>query len=110
MYARSIHKDDDKPAATAGARFVQTCQIPGCAAGIPRRHLMCPQHWSEVPAELQDDVWLSLAFWLGRKDDVRSYLKARLRAIIHVCNLHQINVRNFEAQLARWTRSTFGTL
>jgi hypothetical protein len=104
MYARSVNRDSGKPAlpSTAPARFVQTCQLPGCGAGIPRRHLMCPQHWFEVPVELRGEVELSLAAWLGGKDDVRPYLRARLKALIHVAKLHQIDARNFEAQLVRW--------
>jgi hypothetical protein len=107
MICRSIHKDDDKPAQapSAGARLVQACQIPGCAIEIPRRHLMCRQHWFEVPQELRGEVEFSLAAWLGGKKDVRSYLKAWLRAIIHVARLHKLDASSFEAQLARWTKS-----
>jgi hypothetical protein len=73
--------------------------------GIPRRHLLCQQHWFEVRAELRREVELSLAAWLGGKNDVRPYLKARLRAIITVARLHRIDVATQEAQLARWTRA-----
>lgn len=104
MYARSVNRDTGKPALapSAGARFVQVCQVPGCAVGIPRRHLMCPQHWFEVPAELRAEVERSLFAWLARKNDVRPYFRARLQAIIHVAKLHKLDARNFEAQLLCW--------
>jgi hypothetical protein len=111
MYVRSVNRDTGKPAlpATAAARFVQVCQIPGCAAGIPRRHLMCPQHWFEVPADLRADVEVSLAAYLGGKSSARAYLRARVMAILHVARLHNLDVRNLEAQLARWARSASET-
>ena len=71
---------------------------------------MCPQHWLEVPAELRGEVELSLVRWLRGGTYPRPYLAARVRAIIHVCQLHQLDVRNLETQLARWTHSTIGTL
>jgi len=66
---------------------------------------MCQAHWFEVPSDLRDQVTAALASWLDGKDDVRPYLAARLRAIISVAKLHNIDVAEDEAKLARWTRS-----
>ena len=105
MLCRSMHKPDTatpRPAATLGASF---CQITGCTREVPPRHLMCREHWFEVPVELRNQVEESLAAWLGRKQDVRPYLIARLRALIHVCDLHNIDSSEHTAKLARWTKS-----
>lgn len=108
MYLRSTHNDSSTPAraASAGARLTQACQVQGCATQIPRRHLMCPQHWYEVPAPLRAEVEETLAAWLAGKCDVRAYLRARLRALIAVTALHNGDTRSYEAQLARWTKTT----
>ena len=108
MFVRSIHKPNLSPGAAQpirGAETLAVCQIAGCSREIPRRHLMCQAHWFEVPADLRDRVTATLTSWLDGKDDVRPYLAARLRAIISVANLHNIDATEDEAKLARWTRS-----
>jgi len=102
MIVRSAHKVN----APAGAspqkpRLFQICQIPGCARELPPRFLMCPTHWFEVPRELRAEIVDSFTAWLKGKDDVRPYLRARLRAIVHVAKLHGIDTRADEAKLAR---------
>jgi hypothetical protein len=68
------------------------CQITGCAVRIPRKYLMCRQHWFELPNSLRAQVESSLANWLAGREGVRPYLIARLRALIHVNRLHGCNV------------------
>jgi len=103
MICRSIHKDDEaKPGAPQVTRSAGSiCQAQGCAREIPRGHLMCREHWFEVPVEARVEVEQSLAAWLGGKQGARPYLIARLQAIIYVGRLHRDDVGKYEAQLAR---------
>jgi hypothetical protein len=105
MICRSTHIDDKLRRASAGARFVHTCQIPGCGAAIPRRHLMCSRHWHELPSDLRDEVLRTFSEWMGQQANATAYLIARLKAIICACKLHEIDARQFESQLTRWTNS-----
>jgi hypothetical protein len=103
MFCRSMRQSkpypDAAPRPTAAIGHI--CQFPGCAREVPSKHLMCREHWFEVPAEIRNQVEESMAAWLGHKDDVRPYLVARLRAIIHVAKAHSIAVPEEEAKLAR---------
>jgi hypothetical protein len=103
MICRSTRSNEAMRKAKAGVEFVQTCQIPGCGAAIPRRHLMCPRHWFEAPETLRDEVLETFAAWIHRKAPVGPYLVARLATLIAVCDRHKIDARAFKAQLARWT-------
>lgn len=40
-----------------GEVMKHTCHAMGCDKVIPRRLLMCPQHWRKVPYLLRNKVW-----------------------------------------------------
>lgn len=97
--ARSANVEGGFPTARPGS--VHVCQVPGCAAAISRRHLMCAPHWFEVPMPTRTEVFRSLAAWLNGDDNVRPYLIARLDAIIAVATKHHIGIAVEEARRAR---------
>jgi hypothetical protein len=72
------------------------CQALGCTLAIPHGHLMCRQHWFEVPLELRNQVQLALDAWLGRKTTLYPYLAVRLEAVIYVGKLHGEDVTALE--------------
>ncbi|MGO8759330.1 MAG: hypothetical protein ACLQG3_14520 [Terracidiphilus sp.] len=78
------------------------CQIAGCAVQIQRKHLMCAQHWFEVPEELRAELESSLRAWLAGHALIHRYTICRLRALIHVTQLHGGKVTNYENRLAFW--------
>lgn len=41
----------------------KSCFAVGCDAIVPRLHLMCPLHWSQVPLNLQLQIDRTLAAW-----------------------------------------------
>ena len=103
MITRSIHKDDPQALGMprAARRSLRLCQVPTCAREVPAAHLMCREHWFEVPAELRCQVEQSLEAWLKRRVELNVYLCARLEAIAHVGKLHSIDVSAQETELAR---------
>jgi len=108
VIVRSIYKPPDPSvAATAsvpvtGDPNVRFCKIPCCSSGIKQRHLMCAQHWFEVPLGLRDRITQTLHAWLEGEDTVVPYFIARLEALIHVGKLHSLDVAALEAQLNTW--------
>jgi hypothetical protein len=89
MLARSIHKDNDKPAyAPLEAPALLVCRVPGCARGRIIGHLMCHEHWFEVPPEVRAEVLRSFGAWLRGMENGWPYSAARLTAIISVLRLH----------------------
>lgn len=55
------------------------CFAVGCDRNIPRRLLMCPEHWHRVPCALQRDVYHTLSEW-NAGGRLRPYVLATLRA------------------------------
>lgn len=53
------------------------CPIDNCTAQLPRHILMCREHWSLVPRDLQQQIY---AGWNGGRSST-AYLEARNRAI-----------------------------
>jgi hypothetical protein len=76
------------------------CQIQGCPVIIPRRHLMCREHWFQLPADMRDAVDNSLAAWLAGQASVWPYSIARLKALIYVNNLAGKPTEQLAAELA----------
>lgn len=37
--------------------FKHTCHAHRCDKACPPKHLMCSEHWAEVPAHIQKDVY-----------------------------------------------------
>ena len=114
MFVRSARKVEAKSSAATGAKRyspnARICSAVGCTREVPGTYLMCLQHWSEVPAELRDQVAMTLAAWLSGTDDVRPYLTARLEALIHVAKLHGCDATELEAKLARSSAKDEGSL
>ena len=38
-----------------------TCKARGCTRQVPKRYLMCRQHWYEVPPDVQAEVYAAWA-------------------------------------------------
>lgn len=59
----------------------RTCAARGCDRTVPRRLLMCCEHWRQVPADVRASVWL--AYRRGQEVDgpSRAYINAATEAI-----------------------------
>ena len=101
MFVRSTHKADAAAPRNTTKITGSLCQLSVCTREIPRGHLMCREHWFEVPEDLRHQVEGSLKAWLGHQTTVQPYLIARLRAIIHVATKHGIAVHEEQAKLTR---------
>lgn len=86
------------------------CGVPGCPERVAKRHLMCAEHWWETPRELRSEVFATLSQWVNGETNAFPYLRARLKAIIHVGKLHGAIVANHEADLARIEERMKGTV
>lgn len=67
-----------------------TCPVRACGRPILDEHLMCPEHWRQVPrtfAGAVNTTWRK--FRANPKDDValKSYLNVRRQAIAYVDSL-----------------------
>jgi len=98
MFARSIHKENTAPGARPAPLASRICQVPGCSRNVPQNHLMCLEHWNELPAGMQADVVSSLKRWYSGDATIRPYMVARLVAIVFVARLHGEDVTTLEAK------------
>jgi hypothetical protein len=101
MFARSIHKADAAPGARPAQLASRICQVPGCSFAVPQKHLMCPEHWFELPVNMRIQVTASWLLWYGGDATVRPYMAARLAAVVYVAKLHGENVTALEAKLTK---------
>jgi len=53
--------------------LTRKCMEPRCDAQVSGNHLMCLNHWREVPADIQAAVCERLFGWKSM-DEARSYL------------------------------------
>lgn len=38
-----------------------TCKAPGCNRQVPKRYLMCREHWYQVPEPIRLEIWAAWA-------------------------------------------------
>ena len=70
---------------TADLRIVRgVCPVDGCGVTIATDRLMCPWHWSKVPAELRDNVYSAVRSYMSGSIVLRSLRSAQSLAIAAV--------------------------
>lgn len=58
------------------------CPIPKCTEPKLIGHLLCFEHWYQVPADLREDIWQA-----SRKHDIAVHEACCRKAIAHVTAL-----------------------
>lgn len=58
------------------------CPIDGCDKSVPSHILMCKKHWSQVPRDLQREVYRTYARGMGVASE--EYAEARSAAVAEV--------------------------
>ncbi len=101
MFARSIHKADAATPARPAQLASRICQVPGCALSVPQNHLMCREHWFELPVGMRVGVVSSWTRWFSGDTTIRPYMAARLDALVYIGKLHGIDVTAQEAKLKK---------
>jgi hypothetical protein len=102
MFARSIHKANAATRAWVKPQLAsRICQVPGCSLSVPQNHLMCRDHWYELPSGMRIEVVSAWTRWYGGETTMRPYMAARLAAIVYIGKLHGIDVTTQEAKLIK---------
>ena len=100
MIARSIHKPETAARNQGGnPDSLYTCQIEGCARERKPGHLMCLDHWRELPEPLGERVISTYRQFMAGTESIRPYTLARLEALIHVQKKHGIDTARMEREL-----------
>jgi hypothetical protein len=78
------------------------CHALGCSRSCPPRWLMCRPCWSKVPADLQREVYRTVAL-RGPSCDATwaPWWRASAKAIAHVAHLKEPNEERRDKYLAR---------
>jgi len=86
------------------------CFAVGCNTMVPRLHLMCPMHWSQVPRDLRQAVETTFAAWqAGGTPHPYVIAIRRARAAVETGQKRAEAVANgpdFDAWWARQSRET----
>lgn len=78
------------------------CHALGCKRPCPPAWLMCKPCWSQVPPDLQADVYRTVKMRGPRADRTWApWWRAQARAIAHVANLREPNEAKRDAYLRR---------
>lgn len=79
------------------------CHALGCKAACPPRMLMCRACWSQVPVDLQTEVYRTVGLRnKGRADRTWApWWRAQAKAIAHVAMLKEPNVTARDRYLKR---------
>ncbi|MGA7673513.1 MAG: hypothetical protein WCA78_00530 [Rhizomicrobium sp.] len=83
----------------------EPCPIPGCLDPKARGHLMCRNHWRQVPAALRQAVnrtWKAVSTttrhdYVARIAAIRSWREAALAARQFILEKEHIDVRRSDA-------------
>jgi hypothetical protein len=82
--------------------MIHHCHALGCKHACPPKWLMCPSCWSQVPRDLQDQVYRTVG--LRNRTINRSWApwwRAAHRAIAHVAYLREPDKARHDAYLAK---------